>query len=51
MKKLLKNRGLVEREGSLRKGGLLVFLRKIMFSLLLEDLLFSFLFGKYSYLL
>ena len=50
MKKLLRNRGLVEREDTLRKGSFQivssVFLKKSMFSLLLE-----FLSGKYSHLL
>ena len=50
MKKLLRNRGLVEREDTLRKGSFQivssVFLKKSMFSLLLE-----FLSSKYSHLL
>ena len=49
MKKLLRNRGLVER-GVLLEGGFQivysVFLKKNMFSLLL-----NFLFGKYSHML
>ena len=44
IKKLLRNRGLVEKGGSLRKGGvqnvLSVFLQKSMFSLLLEYFFF-----------
>ena len=46
MKKLLRNMGLVERKGSLRKGGvqivLSVFLQKSMFSLLLKHFFLSF---------
>ena len=54
IKKLLRNRGLVERGDSFRREGvggfqivLSIFLQKSMFSLLLEYFVFLFLSGKY----